>query len=54
MAAIYDGTNFARDGVVVVTINYRLGALGYLAHPALTKAANGQPVGTASWTRSQP
>jgi para-nitrobenzyl esterase len=45
MAAIYDGTNFARDGVVVVTINYRLGALGYLAHPALTKAANGQPVG---------
>jgi para-nitrobenzyl esterase len=36
---VYDGTNFARDGVVVVTINYRLGALGYFAHPALTKAA---------------
>ncbi|HJJ48878.1 MAG TPA: carboxylesterase family protein [Methanocorpusculum sp.] len=26
-----DGTPFARDGVIVVTLNYRLGALGYLA-----------------------
>ncbi|MGA0606270.1 carboxylesterase/lipase family protein [Phenylobacterium sp. VNQ135] len=42
---IYDGSNFARDGVVVVTINYRLGALGYFAHPALTAAAGSQPVG---------
>jgi para-nitrobenzyl esterase len=43
---VYDGQNFARDGVVVVTINYRLGALGYFAHPALTKAARpGEPVG---------
>lgn len=41
---IYGGSNFARDGVVVVTINYRLGALGYLAHPALTKAAGDAPV----------
>ena len=36
---VYDGSNFARDGVVIVSINYRLGALGYLAHPALTRAA---------------
>ena len=42
---IYDGSNFARDGVVLVAINYRLGALGYFAHPALTKAAHGQPTG---------
>ena len=43
---IYGGQNFARDGVVVVAINYRLGALGYFAHPALTKAAKpGDPVG---------
>jgi para-nitrobenzyl esterase len=42
---IYDGQNFARDGVVVVTINYRLGPLGYFAHPALTKAAADRPTG---------
>ncbi len=41
-----DGTNFARDGVVLVSINYRLGALGFMAHPALTKAAGAQtPLG---------
>ena len=32
----YDGTALARRGVVLVTINYRLGALGYLAHPLLS------------------
>lgn len=42
---VYDGQNFARDGVVLVSINYRLGALGYLAHPALTKTAGRQPTG---------
>ena len=31
----YDGTKLAADGAVIVTINYRLGALGFLAHPAL-------------------
>ncbi|VTZ52202.1 Carboxylic ester hydrolase [Methylocella tundrae] len=32
----YDGTKMAADGhTVVVTINYRLGLLGFLAHPAL-------------------
>ncbi|HEY3695061.1 carboxylesterase/lipase family protein [Phenylobacterium sp.] len=36
---IYDGQNFARDGVVLVTLNYRLGPLGWFAHPALTRAA---------------
>ena len=35
----YDGAAFARDGIILVTINYRLGALGGFAHPALTKAA---------------
>jgi para-nitrobenzyl esterase len=35
----YDGGAFARDGVILVTINYRLGALGGFAHPALTAAA---------------
>jgi para-nitrobenzyl esterase len=35
----YDGTAFARDGVILVSINYRLGVLGFFAHPALTRAA---------------
>ncbi len=34
----YDGGDFAKDGVVLVTINYRLGPLGFFAHPALTAA----------------
>jgi para-nitrobenzyl esterase len=35
-SADYDGSKLARDGnTVVVSINYRLGLLGYLAHPAL-------------------
>lgn len=34
---IYDGAALARKGAVVVTLNYRLGVFGYLAHPELTK-----------------
>jgi para-nitrobenzyl esterase len=42
----YDGGGFARDGVILVTINYRLGVLGFFAHPALTAAAApGAPLG---------
>ena len=37
----YDGTKLAADGIVVVTINYRLGALGFLAHPALASRPGG-------------
>jgi para-nitrobenzyl esterase len=41
----YDGSAFARDGVILVSVNYRLGALGFFAHPALTKAAApGEPL----------
>jgi para-nitrobenzyl esterase len=34
--AVYDGSEFARQGVVFVSFNYRLGRLGFFAHPALT------------------
>jgi para-nitrobenzyl esterase len=37
----YDGVKLAADGTVVVTINYRLGALGFLAHPALALRPGG-------------
>ena len=41
--AIYDGTEFARDGVVLVSFNYRLGNFGFFAFPALdAHAAGGQ------------
>jgi para-nitrobenzyl esterase len=33
---LYDGQHLAAQGVVLVSFNYRLGALGFLAHPALT------------------
>lgn len=33
---IYDGTRFAERGVILVSINYRLGALGFFAHPELS------------------
>jgi para-nitrobenzyl esterase len=35
--AIYQGEDLARKGVIVVTINYRLGVFGFLAHPELSK-----------------
>lgn len=41
--AIYDGSRMARDGVVVVSANHRLGRFGFFAHPALTAEAGGAP-----------
>ncbi len=37
--AWYDGENLAAKGPVIVTINYRLGSLGFFAHPDLAKEA---------------
>jgi len=33
----YDGESMAKRGIVAVTVNYRLGIFGFLAHPDLTK-----------------
>lgn len=33
---VFDGTSLARKGVVLISANYRLGAIGFMAHPALT------------------
>jgi para-nitrobenzyl esterase len=42
-APLYRGDTLARSaGLVVVTINYRLGALGFLGHPALALGGTGQ------------
>jgi para-nitrobenzyl esterase len=43
-AAIFDGSALARQGLVVVSLNYRLDRLGFFAHPALTTAQEG-PLG---------
>jgi len=48
----YDGSKLAASGVVVVTINYRLGALGFLAHPALASRPGG-PAGNYGWMDQQ-
>jgi para-nitrobenzyl esterase len=36
-APLYDGTEMAKKGVVFVSINYRLGVFGFMAHPDLSK-----------------
>lgn len=41
---LYDGTVLAREDVVVVIINYRLGYLGRFAHPALSRLQANEPL----------
>ena len=36
----YDGENLAKKGLVVVTLNYRLGVFGFFAHPELTQESD--------------
>jgi para-nitrobenzyl esterase len=43
--AVYDGKHFAEDGVIFVSINYRIGRFGFFAHPALTQEHPDEPHG---------
>jgi len=43
-SAVYDGTNLAKQGVVLVSVAYRVGPMGFLAHPGLS-AESGQGSG---------
>ncbi|WP_230389382.1 carboxylesterase/lipase family protein [Vibrio nitrifigilis] len=41
--AVYDASQFAEQGIVAVSFNYRLGRFGFFAHPALTKQQRKYP-----------
>lgn len=48
--AVYDGSEFARQGVVFVSFNYRLGRFGFFAHPALSAENRGrEPLGNYAY-----
>jgi len=42
---LYDGEAMAKKGIVFVSINYRVGVFGFLAHPELTKESGTQSSG---------
>jgi para-nitrobenzyl esterase len=44
-APVYDGTRFAKRGVVLVSIAYRVGPFGFLAHPQLSRESGGKGSG---------
>lgn len=45
----FNGTSNAKQGVITITANYRLGPLGGFAHPALTKEAKAKGEGTGAF-----
>ena len=51
--AVYNSPELVRRGVVLVTLNYRLGRLGFLAHPGLQDGDRGSATSASStrWPR---
>ena len=49
----FDGERLARQGVVVVTVNYRVNVFGFLSHPQLTKEQPEAPSNFGSLIRRQ-
>jgi para-nitrobenzyl esterase len=43
--SVYDGSQFAKRGLVLVSFNYRVGRFGFFAHPALTAENPNVPLG---------
>jgi para-nitrobenzyl esterase len=43
--AIYDGEEMAKKGVIFISINYRVGVLGFMAHPELSKESGNNASG---------
>ncbi len=43
--AIYDGEEMAKKGIVFVSINYRVGVFGFMAHPELSKESGNNSSG---------
>ncbi len=46
---VYDGSQFARHGLVFVSFNYRLGRFGFFAHPALSRETPNGPLGNYAY-----
>ena len=42
-ASLFPGHGIAQNGVILVTFNYRVGRLGFFAHPSLRQESTGQP-----------
>ena len=47
--SVYDGSHFARTGVVFVSFNYRVGRFGFFAFPALSKQNPSEPHGNYTY-----